>query len=167
MSTACSDAAVNHVDYLQADSSEYCGVSCHGQVSLGECDDFTTITKEEVLALELIMKKRPLACVVITVYTDLSYRREATHSVCTSQASYANQVAITPTQRSEYPRCLFARAQHTRRLHLPSMFHNLTNKLTILDIAPDLLRQRVLSVVVFGRQVDVDTTALACEDLGC
>jgi len=47
------------------------------------------------------------------------------------------------------------------------MFHNLTNKLTILDIAPDLLGQRVLSVVIFGRQVDVDTTALACKDLSC
>jgi len=47
------------------------------------------------------------------------------------------------------------------------MFHNLTNKLTILDVAPDLLRQRVLRVVIFGRQVDVDTTALAGEDLGC
>ena len=45
------------------------------------------------------------------------------------------------------------------------MLDNLTDNLAVLDVAPDLLRQWVLGVVVLARQVDVDARALACEDL--
>jgi hypothetical protein len=44
------------------------------------------------------------------------------------------------------------------------MFYNLANEFAILDIAPDLLRQRVLGIIVLGGQVDVYAAALACED---
>ena len=49
--------------------------------------------------------------------------------------------------------------------HLTSMLNDFTDDLPVLNIAPDLLRQRVLSVVVFAGQVDVDARALACKDL--
>jgi len=56
---------------------------------------------------------------------------------------------------------------HAGKHRLTSVFYNLANKLAVLDIAPDLLRQRVLGVVVFGGQIDVYATALACENFSC
>ena len=50
--------------------------------------------------------------------------------------------------------------------HLTSMLHNLTHHLPILDKAPNLLRQRVLAIIVLGGQVDINAGALAGEDLG-
>lgn len=44
------------------------------------------------------------------------------------------------------------------------MLDNLTDNLSVLDVTPDLLWQGVLRVIVLGRQVDVDTRALAGED---
>jgi hypothetical protein len=60
-----------------------------------------------------------------------------------------------------------ARCDEPSAYNLTSVFYNLADKLAVLDIAPDLLWQRVLGVVVLGRQVDVHATALACEDFSC
>lgn len=45
------------------------------------------------------------------------------------------------------------------------MLDDLTHHLAVLNPAPDLLRERVLRIVVLAREVDVDAGALACEDL--
>jgi hypothetical protein len=45
------------------------------------------------------------------------------------------------------------------------MLHNLTNNLAPFDIAPNLLRQRILAIIILGGQVDIDARALAREDL--
>jgi hypothetical protein len=45
------------------------------------------------------------------------------------------------------------------------MLNNLTDNLPVLDVASNLLRQRVLRVVVLARQIDIDAGALACKDL--
>lgn len=45
------------------------------------------------------------------------------------------------------------------------MLNNLANDLPILNIAPQLLWQRIFNIIILGRQVDVHTRALACEDL--
>lgn len=46
------------------------------------------------------------------------------------------------------------------------MLDNLANDLAILDIAPHLLGERVLNVVLLARDIDIHTAALASEDLG-
>jgi hypothetical protein len=50
---------------------------------------------------------------------------------------------------------------------LSSVLHDLADQLSILDVTPELLRDRALGVIailVFRRQVDVDARALAGED---
>ena len=47
------------------------------------------------------------------------------------------------------------------------MLHDLADQLSVLDVTPELLRDRALGVIailVFRRQVDVDARALAGED---
>jgi hypothetical protein len=50
-------------------------------------------------------------------------------------------------------------------LHLTGMLNDFADKLAVLDVCPDLLRQRILTIVILTRQVDIDTRALAREDL--
>jgi hypothetical protein len=45
------------------------------------------------------------------------------------------------------------------------MFDNLTDHLAIFDETPYLLGHRVFHIVVLGREVDIDTAALACKHL--
>jgi hypothetical protein len=45
------------------------------------------------------------------------------------------------------------------------MLHNLTNNLAPLNVAPNLLRQRILAIIILSGQVDIDARALAGEDL--
>jgi len=50
---------------------------------------------------------------------------------------------------------------------LSSVLHDLADQLSVLDVTPELLRDRALGIIailVFRRQVDVDARALAGED---